>query len=72
MTTDVETNSSPKANPLGWTATELGPDVSVHMDTAQRLLSMLVAIDGTGNLSVIPDGSVSALAWTIMSRIGGY
>lgn len=45
-------------SPLGWSATEDGPDVSVHLDAVKNIAGSLVAIDGQNVLDSLPDGAV--------------
>lgn len=44
--------------PLGWSATEHGPDVSIHLNAAQNIAGSLMAIDGLKDLDALPDGAV--------------
>ena len=44
--------------PLGWSATEGGPDVSIHLDAAQKIAGSLMAIDGQKVLDSLPEGAV--------------
>ena len=44
--------------PLGWSATEDGPDVSIHLDAAQKIAGSLMAIDGQKVLDSLPEGAV--------------
>ncbi len=44
--------------PLGWSVTEGGPDVSVHLNAAQKIAGTLMAIDGNNILDALPEGAV--------------
>ena len=44
--------------PLGWSETEGGPDVSIHLDAAQKIAGSLMAIDGQKALDSLPEGAV--------------
>ena len=44
--------------PLGWSATEGGPDVSIHLNAAQNIAGSLMAIDGQKVLDSLPEGAV--------------
>ena len=50
--------SNKTRSPLGWSATEGGPDVSVHLDAAQKIAGSLMAIDGNNILDALPEGAV--------------
>ena len=47
--------------PLDWSATEDGPDVSIHLNAAQNIAGTLMAIDGHKNLDSLPEGAVCTL-----------
>lgn len=47
--------------PLGWSATECGPDVDVHIATARKVAGTLMAIDGQRQLDSLPTGAVCTL-----------
>ena len=50
--------SNKTRTPLGWSATEGGPDVSIHLDAAQKIAGSLMAIDGQKMLDSLPEGAV--------------
>ena len=50
--------SNKTRTPLGWSATEGGPDVSIHLNAAQTIAGSLMAIDGNNILDALPEGAV--------------
>ncbi|MCH7509912.1 MAG: hypothetical protein IIB68_08725 [Proteobacteria bacterium] len=50
--------SNKTQSPLGWSATEGGPDVSIHLDAAQKIAGTLMTIDGLKHLDALPEGAV--------------
>ena len=50
--------SNKTPSPLGWSATEGGPDVSIHLDAARKIAGSLMAIDGNNMLDALPEGAV--------------
>ena len=53
--------SDHQRSPLGWTATERGPDVSIYLDNAMMLSDILTCVDGNKKLGILPPGSVCML-----------
>ena len=47
--------------PLGWQATEDGPDVSTHLYAARNVANTLMTIDGLKHLDSLPEGAVCTL-----------
>ncbi len=48
-------------SPLGWSATEYGLDVGVHLSNARNVAGTLMAVDGLKDLDSLPDGAVCTL-----------
>jgi len=57
---DVEQPKTANGSPPAWSASELGPDVSLHLDTAQKIATTVSCIDGEGRLEYLTPGSVGA------------
>ena len=61
---DVEQPKTANGSPLAWSADGIS-DVSVHLDTAEKIANTVLTIDGTNGLEYLPPGSVGALMFAL-------